>query len=527
MSRRSLAFSVIMLVGALVLAGSGGPPPATATRPSPETGERQELSIRLSFTGEVSKTPVSGRIIVGFHSDPSAAINNPDLIDPQPTFAWDVRGWKPGEAIVLDGRDAIRWHGDLGSLDGWYGVQATLKTNRKVRAADAAGNAVTAKSVVFIEKGRMCRPLDLLFDKPLGGTREFKETELVKLATIPSPLLTRFYGEPQAIQAAVVLPPSYVLQPERRYPSVYVMGGWGSSHTDVLSGEPQRRYGMTGFGEEKVFVFINGECASGYHVFCSSETNGPREETFFEELVPFIEKEYRVDRNPATRFLMGQSTGAWAGLWLLLERPDQFGGAYVGSPDPVDFTEFTGTNIYGRDANMFFDAAGKAKCFSFAKGPGGKPFRITLQDSVGLDRIAGWGEQMDSFDAAFSLRGADGRPLRLCDWDTGKVDPVVAASWRRHDLSLVVAGMSGPQFDALQGKIHIYVADGDPFMLERAVKAFQRVLAGRGLAADIRFLSNASHAVWNDELRKAIHEDMDHVVRSAGATARASKIGST
>lgn len=477
--------------------------------------ESRELTLRFSFTGRISKTPVSGRIIVGFHRDPSAAINSPDLVALQPTFAWDVRDWRPGQAIVLDGRDAVNWHGDLDELDGWYGVQAVLKTNRRARGIRAPGNAVTTRNVVYIEKGRMCRPLDLLFHVPAGEPGKFTESEFVKLAAVPSPLLTRFYGEEQVIRAAVILPPSYFLQPERRYPSVYVMGGWGSTHLDGPATEQRKRYGMTGFGEEKVFVFIDGECPHGYHVFCDSETNGPREETFFSELVPYIEENFRVDRRPASRFLMGQSTGAWASLWLLIRRPDQFGGAFAGSPDPVDFTDFIGTNIYEKNANLFFDAGGEPKCFVFAESPGENPLRITIQDLVGLDRIAGWGEQMDSFDAAFSRRGADGMPLRLCDWETGKVDPEVAASWRSHDLSRVAAGLSRRQRADLQGKIHVYVAEGDPYKLDGPVRKFQRVLARKGLRADIRILSGSSHSVWSEELRRSMHAEMDRVIRSA------------
>jgi len=511
MKRTAMTRCWLALAAACFFLAAAGFSQAGAAR---ETAGSRELQLRFSFSEDISKTPVSGRIIVGFHRDLAAPINNPDLFEQQPTFAWDVSDWQPGRPIILDGRDAVSWHGDLAELDGWYGVQAALKTNRLARGLRAAGNAVSVKNVVYIEKGKMCRPLDLLFHVPTGGPREFKESEFVKEANIASPLLTRFYGEAQAIQAAVILPPSYFQEPERHYPSVYVMGGWGSSHRDALSGEPQKRYGMAGFGAEKVFVFINGECPAGYHVFCNSETNGPREETFFQELVPFIEKNYRVERKPASRFLMGQSSGAWASLWLLLRRPEQFGAAFAGSPDPVDFTDFIGMNIYKKDTNLFTDADGEPNCFVFPEGPGGKPLRITIRDFVGLDRIAGWGEQMHSFDAAFSRRDPDGAPRRLCDWETGEVDPEVASSWRSHDLSRVVSGLSRRQRLKLQGKIHIFVADGDPFKLDGPVKKLQRVLARKGLRADIRILSGASHAVWSDELRKSIHQEMDRVVRS-------------
>jgi pimeloyl-ACP methyl ester carboxylesterase len=479
--------------------------------------ESQELKLRFFLSDDISRKPVSGRIIVGFHRDLSAPVNNPDPFSPQPTFAWEVRDWRPGEALVLDSRGAVSWHGDLATLNGWYAVQAALKVNRSSRSLRAPGNAVTAKSVVYVEKGEMCRPLDLLFHIPAPKPRKLEESEFVKLAEIPSPLLTRFYGEEQAIQAAVILPPGYYQEPRRLYPSVYVMGGWGSTHLDGPSGEQRKRYGMAGFGEEKVFVFVNGESPHGYHVFCDSEANGPREQTFFAELIPFIEKNFRVDRRPAARFLAGQSTGAWAALWLLVRRPGQFGGAFAGSPDPVDFREFTGTNVYEKGANLFVDAAGNDKCFTIPEGPGGNPLVITIRDFAGIDRIAGWGEQMDSFDAAFSGLGVDGSPRRLCDWQTGKVDPAVAVSWRRHDLSRVISALSRSRIKELQGKIHVYVADHDPFHLGGPVKRFQRIVAGRGLRADIRILPGSSHAVWNDELRKDMHEAMDRIVRTATA----------
>jgi len=479
------------------------------------SAQTDDFKIRFSFTNAVSKVPVSGRIIVGLHNDTSKPINSPDIFDPQPTFAWDVRDWKPGESIVLDRSNAVCWQGDLDSLNGWYGVQAALKVNRKARGLNAQGNAETARNVVFIEKGKMCRPLDLLFNVTPREPEKFKENEFVKEVNIKSALLARFYGEPDSIQAAVILPGSYFEEEDRLYPSVYVMGGWGSTHYDALPDFQRKRYGMSGFGEEKIFVFINGECRSGYHVFCSSETNGPREETFFQELIPFVEKEYRVDRNPGTRFLMGQSTGAWAGLWLLLKHPDSFGGAYVGSPDPVDFTEFVGTNIYEKNANMFFDLSGGMKYFATGGSAEDAFPRIALKDFVAIDRIGGWGGQMYSFDATFSRKGNDGEPRHLFDWSTGKIDPEVAASWESHDLSKVVSGMNRKTRSALKDKIHIYVADNDPFGLDKPVHAFQKILAGKGIGADIRFLPNAGHTVWNDGLRKLIHEDMDRIVLSS------------
>jgi len=103
---------------------------------APATGSENnthDFKIRFSFTEEISKAPVSGRIIIGFHANPAKPINNPDLFDPQPTFAWEVRDWKPGEAFIVDGANAVSWMGKMDSLNGWYGEQAVLKINRTAR----------------------------------------------------------------------------------------------------------------------------------------------------------------------------------------------------------------------------------------------------------------------------------------------------------------------------------------------------------------------------------------------------------
>ena len=482
------------------------------------TDRHGSLQIRFSYADNISKTPVSGRILVGFQKDLKKSVN-PDIFNPQPGFAMDVTDWKPGETMVMDNTNSVKQKDELDALDGWYAVQAIMVTGHDTRILTDAifrpgGIAVTNKNIVYIDKGNMCMPLDLLFnlapDPPV-----FKETETVKKVSIRSELLTDFYGENDSLLAAVILPHSYFLEEDRVYPTVYVFGGWGASIYSGL-GYQQKRYGMSGYGSEKIFVYVNHECRSGFHNFCSSETNGPREETFLKELIPFIEKEYRVNREPRTRFLMGQSSGAWAALWLLVNYPDHFGGAYAGSPDPVDFTAFAGTNIYEKGANMYQGKDGTEKRFVNMKlNPADSTDKgLAVRDLVDLDRLAGWGEQMYSFDATFSKRGPDGEPLHLFNWDTGEVDPEVAASWEKYDLSRLVTRLDKIQKKALQSKIRIYVNDQDLFGLDEPAELFRDILAKEGIDADIRIIPAAGHDVWTDSLRKEIHEDMDSKINA-------------
>jgi hypothetical protein len=54
--------------------------------------------------------------------------------------------------------------------------------------------------------------------------------------------------------------------------------------------------------------------------------------------------------------------------------------------------------------------------------------------------VGEYGGQLESFEALFSPRGEDGRPMPLFDRDTGAIDPFVQKAWERYDISrLMVA----------------------------------------------------------------------------------------
>lgn len=70
--------------------------------------------------------------------------------------------------------------------------------------------------------------------------------------------------------------------------------------------------------------------------------------------------------------------------------PDCFGGAFAGSPDPVDFTEFIGTNIYKKGANMYYGKDGVEKRFTNLKLNSSDPSDngLAFRDMVDMDRLA-------------------------------------------------------------------------------------------------------------------------------------------
>ena len=78
------------------------------------------------------------------------------------------------------------------------------------------------------------------------------------------------------------------------------------------------------------------------------DPHGKRYPAFLlDEVVPFIEARYRVDRDPNSRGLGGSSAGALAALYTVVTRPGTFGRLLIESP-----------SIYVDDSRILRDASG-------------------------------------------------------------------------------------------------------------------------------------------------------------------------
>ena len=64
----------------------------------------------------------------------------------------------------------------------------------------------------------------------------------------------------------------------------------------------------------------------------NSANNGPYGDAIMQELIPEVEKRFRVIREPYARILSGGSTGGWEAAALQIFHPDFFGGAWAYCP---------------------------------------------------------------------------------------------------------------------------------------------------------------------------------------------------
>jgi hypothetical protein len=198
-----------------------------------------------------------------------------------------------------------------------------------------------------------------------------------------------------------------------------------------------------------------------------------------------------MDAKPSGRFLQGHSSGGWATLWLQTKYPKIFGGTWSTSPDPSDFHDFTGPDLYAPHANLYRKPDGSAYPLVRDKGV----VLATMEQVAKQERVIGpYGGQISSFDWVFSPRGPDGTPMPMFDRETGDVDPYVAAYWRDHyDIAHLVAKNWKTIGPDLRGKIHLFVGTADTFYLDGPAHRLQAVLDSLHAGAHFTFIPGRTH----------------------------------
>ncbi len=494
---------ILVVVAVMALVGPG----SAAPRGDGADGISGALVATVRRAPELGSEPLSGRLLLLL--DPNAEAE--PLFGPggqTPFFTRTVSGWHGDEALVLDGRTTAAFTGSLDRLAaGTYAVRAVLDQDPDDWSATLTpGNVYSAKGVVTIRAGEPATfelTLEHRVELPL-----FEETALVREVRLRSERVSAHLGIDAWLSAAVILPPSYATDSERRYPTVYVLPGWGASRHDVLRGDfQQRRYGMTGFGEEKVFVFLDHSMRAGYHCFADSEVAGPWGSALVEELIPYLERTYRLLPERRGRFLSGQSSGGWGALWLQINFAKVFAAAFAASPDFVDFRAFGhGLDLYasGSNANFFTTVGGADRPVQRWDG---EPV-LTARDAWRLEALLGGG-QLHSFEAVFSPPDGDRRARALFDRASGVIDPVTVAHWRRYDLSRTLRELWPAQGRLLDGRLFIAVSAADDYYLDEPVRLLAGELERLGAHATIEIVSTPGHDVWSDELRRRMHETID------------------
>jgi hypothetical protein len=262
------------------------------------------------------------------------------------------------------------------------------------------------------------------------------DTEWVKRFRFESPLLTKFWGRPIYIGATVLLPRDYA-KTSVAYPVLYSQGHFSTAAP--MGFQPGREFAnewqKDNFPRMLAVTFQHPAPYFDDSYAVNSVNLGPYGDAIMQELIPEIEKRFRVIKQPWARVLAGGSTGGWEAMALELFHPDFFGGTWVYCPDSLDFSDIEGIDIY-KDKNAFY------KQFEWRKVPTinsreiNGQIRQTSEERNRFELVNGThgrsGEQLDIWSAVFGPLGDDGYFKPMWDKRTGEMHPEVATYWKEN-----------------------------------------------------------------------------------------------
>lgn len=443
------------------------------------------LRFEVGLEPGLATNTLHGRLLVILtqddHAEPRLALDDTDPDGPF-VFGRDADQLTARKPAIMDDSAIGNRRVKLSELPpGKYFVQALLDVSTDIRSVNAAGNFLSEVQELDLNPRRR-EPVKLELSRriPVEGVAE---TESVRFVRIQSRLLSEFHKRPIYLRAGIILPAGYESQPDRRYPLWIHIGGFGTRYTRVadMMQSSFRNFWQATNTPPMIYVQPDGVGPNGDPYQVNSANNGPYGDAFVRELIPAIEKEFRAVGKPQARVLSGRSTGGWVALALQIFYPEEFAGAWAGSPDPVDFRAFQLLNIYA-DQNAFVNLHGEER--PAAREPSGDT-RLTVRRELQLENVLGrggsWtrsGQQWGAWNAVFSPRGADGLPVPL--WDAeGQVNPVVAKHWKKYDLRFVLEENWAELAPRLRGKLHLSVGDADDYFLNNAVRLLEESLSER------------------------------------------------
>ena len=517
---------------------------------APPTVAPPQFSITLPAARAAA--PLDGRLLLIISADSTGEprFGVSDAANTAQLFGVDVDAWKPGTPIVI-GQGTYGY--PLPSMSqirpGRYRVQALLNRYETFKRSDGhtvklppdkgegqqwarkPGNLYSAPQWVTFD-GRP-HTLSIVLDQEIPPITDPPETKYVKHVRIRSERLSKFWGRDMFLGAHVLLPEGFDTHPDARYPLVvnhghfaHDFGNWRTTPPDPnLAPDFSERFQLRGYNriqQEHAYQFYRDWTGANFprvllidiqhptpyyddSYAVNSANNGPYGDAIQYELIPHIEQKFRGIGQGWARFTYGGSTGGWEAMAVQMFYPDEYNGAWIACPDPIDFRAFTVVNIYQDDNAYYIEGP-----FKRTPRPGLRDYlghvRTTLEQMNQRELVLGTktrsGDQWDIWEAVFSPVGADGYPKRIWDKQTGKIDKQVAQYWRdNYDLSHILRRDWKTLGPKLRGKLHIYVGDMDNYYLNNAVylvEEFLKSATDPPADAEVDYGDRAEHC-WNGD----------------------------
>jgi S-formylglutathione hydrolase FrmB len=294
-------------------------------------------------------------------------------------------------------------------------------------------------------------------------------------------------GDPPERPLWVYLPPGYDEEPERRYPSVYMIQGLTGQLDMWRNRSPFRRNfpeladDLFARGEAPpcVVVWVDAWTSLGGSQFLDSPGTGRYHTYLCEEIVPWVDERYRTLATPEHRGIAGKSSGGYGAMVTPMLRPDLFGGLATHAGDALF------ENCYlpeFRDAVRALRDSYDGSFDKFWEDFRSRPALAKSSDHILLNT---W-----CMAACYSA-DEDGTVRLPFDVATGELLPEVWERWLEWDP----VRMARKRGDALRSLRAVYIDSGtrDEWFLDLGAEAFRREVEAAGVS-DVRFeLFDAAH----------------------------------
>jgi len=524
-----------------------------------ETTQVNGLEFSVQFDTALAENDQDGRLLLllATHDgeEPRFLVDN--SADTQLVFGRNVEDWQGGSKIVID-KQAIGF--PLSSLAdvpaGTYYVQALLNrykdfslTNGKVVSLPPdrgegqqwnrkPGNFYSKPIQIEIDESGSGR-FELILDQIIPDIAPPEDSEYVKHIRMRSKLLSEFWGEDVYLGAHILLPQGFSDHPDARYPLMINHGHFPSDFggfrmeppDENMEPEYSERFDVHGYNiiqQQEAYNFYQTWIGDNFPRFIviqiqhptpyyddsyavNSASQGPYGDALTYELIPFIEEQFRGIGEGWARFTYGGSTGGWEAMAVQVFYPDEYNGAFIACPDPIDFRAYLTVNIYEDENAYWYDSE-----FQKLPRPGHRDYlgnvHASQYDYNRLEAVLGdngrSGQQYDIWEATYSPMGKDGYPQRLWDKETGEIDHDVAQYWKENfDLRYILErdwDFLGPK---LEGKLHVYAGDMDNYYLNNAVYLTEQFLENTTnpyYGGEVDYGDRAEHC-WNGDQENGNH----------------------
>jgi len=480
-----------------------------------ETASNEATGCRfeISYPAAAHEGPITGRVFIMISRTNNREVRLQVSRTGIPLFGLDVEELAPGETAVIDGSTLGAPVDSLKDIPpGDYFVQALVSIYTQFHRSDghvlwlhndqwegqqfnrSPGNLVSKVMKVHLDSATGYT-IKLDTKDVLPPIEVPPDTKWVKRIKFESKLLTEFWGRPIYLGATILLPKDYEDNPGLYYPVDYVQGHFSLSAPyrfrteDPGKKDPRGRQGYELYKAwvsdnfpRMILVTFQHPCPYFDDSYAVNSANcGPYGDAIMTELIPEIEKKFRIIREPYARVVEGGSTGGWECAALQIFHPDFFGGCFSYCADPIDFRDVEAINIY-EDTNAFYREYEWRKVMTpNRRNPDGSLVYTSKQKNT-WELVRGThgrgGEQSDAWQAVYGPVGKDGYTKPLFDKVTGKIDPTVAQYWKEHyDLRYYLERNWSTVGPKLVGKLYFFTGDMDSYYQNNAIHLMEDFLA--------------------------------------------------